>query len=318
MGVYIKRSNYWEYFLKNHDAKELFFSVEDKERQKELFCKYVNVVNIELSAYCNRKCHYCPMALYHRKQAYMADEIWQKILTELVDIDYKGHICLNLYNEPLLDMHLVERIKEIREKLPEVFIKFDSNGDYLTREKLDELIDAGLNSMIITRHVEINQMFDEQYEKIKEYVSALGLESYIVAQKHESNTNVTYLVRYRDMELFFCANNWSILGNDRGGTVKGLKSADVRTMPCNNPIREVQISYDGLFKPCCNIYFGENTTVGSIKKDGILKTYFSQPCIQYRRDLVTFGKKSGKCATCNTEDNSDMESAEIRESLIKD
>lgn len=316
MSFYVKRSNYWKYFLEQEDAKELFINVPGDERQRILFKKFVNVINIELSSFCNRKCSYCPMAYVDRKQKYMDKNIWYKILKELEEIQYEGHIALNLFNEPLLDVNLVERIRQLHRKVPNAYIKFDTNGDYLTRKKLDMVIDSGVMSLLVTRHADF-EFTDVLKQEIYDYIKKLKLGEFIVSESYVPGKNVTYNVNYKNTELLFCANNWKVIGNDRGGTVEHLKSKGIRTLPCNNPLREMNISYDGKFKPCCNIYFGENTNIGSVIDDGIVETYFNKKSIEYRRALVVFGEKSGYCKTCATGDNSDIKTREIRKRLLQ-
>lgn len=218
MSFYIKRSEYWDYFWKQTDYKELFEARNEiGTREITLFNKYVNVINIETSAFCNRKCNYCPMSLIERKQDYMDDKLWEKILGELCAIQYKGHIELNLFNEPLLDVHLIDKMKEIKKKLPDVLIKFDSNGDYLKRNVLDDLIDVGLGAMIITRHAKEGRFGEGLKEEMEDYISKLGLQTYIEKTKYTEQRNITYILKYRDVEIIICANNWEIYGNDRGG-----------------------------------------------------------------------------------------------------
>ena len=64
---YIKRCEYWGYFMNLSDFRGIFYpdnnlSVADK---KKLLKKLICVVNLELSTYCNRRCSYCPLSLTH-------------------------------------------------------------------------------------------------------------------------------------------------------------------------------------------------------------------------------------------------------------
>ena len=71
MGHYIKhKKNYWDRKIFNKDEK---FDLEilshkslEIKKSKYLFKKYVELVCLEMSYYCNRACSYCPVALFER------------------------------------------------------------------------------------------------------------------------------------------------------------------------------------------------------------------------------------------------------------
>ncbi len=127
---YIPDWKFWDDFLQNSIAKDVLLLQENKESfKKEVFSRFVFVVNLELSTYCNRKCSYCPMSFFPREQEFMPMDLLNQILSQLKEIHYAGAIMLNFYNEPLLDSHLADKIRIIREQLPHVWIAFNSNGD---------------------------------------------------------------------------------------------------------------------------------------------------------------------------------------------
>ena len=68
MGYYIKhKQNYWERKVFNKDTEfdleVLSFKDLEIEKAKQLFKKYVELVCLEMSYYCNRACSYCPVTL---------------------------------------------------------------------------------------------------------------------------------------------------------------------------------------------------------------------------------------------------------------
>lgn len=94
-------------------------------------------------------------------------------------------------------------------------------------------------------------------------------------------------------------------------------NADCRLEPCVNPIREICISYTGMVKPCCNIYFGEDCDYGNVVENNLLDMYFNRKMVAFRRELFCYGKKNVKCAVCSVEDNSQEDSYTIREAVIE-
>ena len=71
MGHYIKhKENYWKrkVFNKKNDFDLNLLKSSDlnEEKSKQLFKKYVELVCLEMSYYCNRACNYCPVATLER------------------------------------------------------------------------------------------------------------------------------------------------------------------------------------------------------------------------------------------------------------
>ena len=63
-----RAGDYWKRILSKSETiyYELFEQRENitKEIKKNIFEKYVEIVNIETSTKCNRKCLYCPLSEY--------------------------------------------------------------------------------------------------------------------------------------------------------------------------------------------------------------------------------------------------------------
>lgn len=51
----------------------------------------------------------------------MTDELFEKIIGELADLDYSYRLGLYSNNEPFLDEDIIRRVKYAREKLPKAF-----------------------------------------------------------------------------------------------------------------------------------------------------------------------------------------------------
>src|SRR5574344_1127439 len=147
----------------NQFDKELLFFDNNlpKKDKKILFKKYVREIDLETSRKCNRKCIYDN----RMEQTLMDNEVFLKIINELKTINYSKMISLNLVNEPLLDTKLINRIKTIKKILPRVKISINTNGDYLTKEKLIELEKAGVNRLGVTMQISSGQKYNDEIQK---------------------------------------------------------------------------------------------------------------------------------------------------------
>lgn len=123
---------------------------------REYLVKNIEVVDIEISTACNRKCSYCPNSKYDNalieNNSLMKEEVFSKIVKDLWNERYNGEICLQRYNEPLIDSR-IHRLVEIASKsAPNATITIYSNGDYLTVSLYKKLLEAWLNKFTITHH----------------------------------------------------------------------------------------------------------------------------------------------------------------------
>lgn len=186
-GYYIRRRDYWDFFMKEEDNYLVFLDSNQIEEKKKIYAfnKFVNVVNLETSAYCNRKCRYCPMAFIEREQDYIKEEVFRKIILELEQIRYRGHISLCLYNEPFFDEKIIHRISYIKKKLPDCYIKLNSNGDKLSEEMLAAAWSAGLNQVLVTLHASPNGHYedDDREKAIELFLDKVGLRKYYCHRK---------------------------------------------------------------------------------------------------------------------------------------
>ena len=316
--------DYWDKFLKLKKIPPSLFYYSDKlnkEEKKELFKYFVCIVNLETSTLCNRKCNYCPLSVYERnEQILIEDELYSNIFNDLASINYHSTISLNLYNEPLLDSKIFDRLREAREKCPNAFLKFNSNGDYLTKEILDKLVDAGLNAIFLTLHVPKGKKYNDEdrLNTFKIFFEKLGI-GYEINEIIPSEKIISD-VYYRGMRLLTEAHNWSEFGNDRGGTLEFL-SSKIRTNPCVRPLREFTIAFDGRVYPCCQFYpdceSSDKYKIGTLdKNNSIFDLYVSKFLTDWRRTLFTFDKKLEPCKSCKDIDYSSLETKEKRIELL--
>ena len=113
-------------------------------------------VEFETLAYCNRKCEYCPNVDWERfgddESFFMKDEVFRALIQQLKDLGFSGQISPHLYGEPLSDPRLTKWVAHIRKNLPDSKIKVVTNGDFLSKQKYDELIESGVNVFFISIH----------------------------------------------------------------------------------------------------------------------------------------------------------------------
>ncbi len=311
---------YWDKFFdyghKNiQDILYLFKNMDDKSLQKRIFKQFVGIFNLETSGFCNRVCSYCPVSIYRRndKTKVIDSYIFNKIIKNLEYLEFNSSICLNYYNEPLLDPHIIERVKEIK-IATNGFIHFNSNGDYLNIDILESLIDAGLNKINITLHTLPNEFYsDEQsLEKIKKFYNKLNL----AMPQYTINSQSSITTEIKINSFILCVNtvNWSKIGNDRGGTIKQLSISN-RTNPCVRVFREIFFDFLGYSYLCCNIFPDKNNALGSITNQTIEEIYAKN--YLWRKILFSYSDKPKPCSTCNDDSMCSKDDQMQREQILK-
>lgn len=313
MGHYIKhKKNYWDRKIFNQDDK---FDLEilnyknlEVKKAKYLFKKYVELICLEMSYYCNRACSYCPVALYERsdKNLEIDDQLLNSITSSLKAINYDGRISLNLFNEPLASKNFIKRVKNLSKNLPNAILSCNSNGDYIKSfETFEKLNESGLKEILITLHPAKNKAWTKLYaqESLKKFTKRI---KYNLSIKELNQLKISFMLK--DLYVEVVCTNWEETGNSRGGTMKKLIPKKTRTNPCEKPMREFVISYDGSIQLCCHSYQNKEidngiTKVDKTDKDSIFKIYTNKVLTDARKNLFSYSEKDGICETCNHYEN---------------
>lgn len=102
-------------------------------------------IDIELTNACNFKCLMCPVGTgsIKRKTGFMSDEIFQQIATQIKD--QKTPVRLIRWGEPFLHQQLIPYVKQLTSQGS--LVHLNTNGSLLTESVIDQLLEAGLDSL---------------------------------------------------------------------------------------------------------------------------------------------------------------------------
>ena len=112
------------------------------------------VVEIEVNSRCNRRCDYCPNVSEpaHGVPNLMPVALYRRIIAQLRAINFSGRLSYQFYNEPLLRADLEEFVSLAKASVPMAFQVLYTNGDYLTQDRYEALLEAGIDHFLVTRH----------------------------------------------------------------------------------------------------------------------------------------------------------------------
>ncbi len=235
-------------------------------------------VEIETINRCNGVCPFCPINHHDdtREFAQMKEELFEEIIRQLADLNYKGNLGLFSNNEPFLDKRLVSFAKLAREKLPEAFIHIYTNGTILTKEKVLEIMPY-LDRMVIDNYndeLELNPTSLEVLELCREYPE--------LDKKIEIHLRKIHEVLYT-----------------RGGQAPNNQKKKTFHMPCLLPYEQLIIRPDGKVSLCCNDALGK-FTMGDITKTKIIDIWHSGIYKKVRSKLTKNRSGLELCQYCDT------------------
>ncbi len=269
--------------------------------------EYPKTVAIETTNRCNASCSFCPNSTLSRDRLTMEEGLFRKIIDDCME--FKPQFIEPFLNgEPLMDVHIFDRIEYIRTKLPDTKIKLYTNANLLTPEKTERLSGAGVSELFIS----LNTINELKYKKIM----GLDLENTMINLNYllESHKNrkiadriVFRMTRTEDTTLFeqdkfikYCKEKnveHYIVGlfNYKGNIHSPLP---VPNYPCEH-IERIDILANGKVALCCMDQEGEYS-LGDVTADSALEVFNGLPASYYRAMHRTGNrKKIAPCSNCN-------------------
>ena len=266
----------------------------------------ISMIEIEIFSFCNRKCWFCPNSFIDRKsQNILMDEnVYINVLNDLKSINYSGMIAYSRYNEPLSNKDIfLKRLAQAKELVPNALLHTNTNGDYLTREYLDELYEVGLRSLNIQCYLSEQSVLD--VEDIKDRISKMAVKldlekSMRVTAFRSDWYEVSF--HYKDMSIRMYARDFNVNGNNRGGTLKDMPASACRHNSCSVPFTDIYIDYNGNVMPCCNLRSDisehKKFILGNVHNERVLEIFNGQPMQKLRRVLQKNIIKLYPCNEC--------------------
>lgn len=292
--------------IRDHVSKMLFFVKNHKRNKvnKKLFKETLKLIEIETFSYCNRKCWFCPNSFIDRitENKVMPEETYLGLIDQLAEINFSGELTYSRYNEPLAKKEIIlKRISQARHRLPNAVLRSNTNGDYVTREYIEELCKAGLNQLWIQQYLGNNEKYD--HEKMRQRalkkIKKLGIPATLLTDIE--GCKLEYDVSYKGMKIHIRSRNFELDGSSRGDTNE-IAHGYTRTQKCLQVSNNMYIDYNGQVMVCCalrsDVPGQESGIMGNIDDDKLWNIYQNEAYKPWREHHKTDGPKSGFCKTC--------------------
>jgi MoaA/NifB/PqqE/SkfB family radical SAM enzyme len=291
-------------------------------------------VQIQTVDRCNASCRMCPYSLVERPgpPIRMKDELFEKILTELRATRVVRLFALMLQNEPMVDRKLAPRVRRAREVLGErCHLAIVTNGSMLARKRLEELLEAGIDSVEVSIDAHRRETFEairpgisfdrvvENTERLLEYDRALRIVvRFLVQQENQGEasdfrrhwTSRGAFVRFLPIvnragsldEYEVLRSAPGLLRRWKGSAWRPFLRCATRgekPTPCTLPFTWLNVLCDGRVILCCNDW-GAADTVGDLSSESLANVWNSER-MNHHRHLLWSGRfsESGVCRDCS-------------------
>jgi len=235
-------------------------------------------VEVETINRCNGACTFCPVNKNDdpRPLKKMSQELYDKIVNELHEMDFSGQFCLFANNEPFIDTRLEEFTKKARELLPNAFIEIFSNGTLIKLDRFIKIIPY-LDHLVI----------DNYNDKLRFNEPTKAIQAYL-AKNPEYKSKVSIRMR-RETNML----------SSRGGQAPNNGKKRALPLSCLLPFYHLYIRPDGKVGLCCVDALAKHT-LGDVSEQSLKDVWYSSNFSKVR-ELVKQGRdKLEVCEFCDS------------------
>lgn len=285
---YTKKFIFIKYLL--HLTKNIFFFKLIKKTNRFPTVFQIQTINI-----CNGSCLMCPNSKIKQKKEYMSDNLFKKIIDEIFHESASPSIILSLQNEPFLDNELFAKIKYIKnkggKKAQTIVV---TNGSLLTNEKIKELENSDLDSLVIS----LDAFTEDTFNKIRKGLDFRKIKASIEKILKSNFTGSVFVGYVKQRENITEVQNfkkyWKKKGvgihidsvNNRSNDLINFKKISLNYKEyslgekfvyfffqryfnsCPVPLTTINILTNGDMILCCNDY-SKKMIIGNINKNSI-------------------------------------------------
>lgn len=251
-----------------------------KAQNLRIITPYPTQIDFELNATCNLACPMCPLSTESNTQKTHINfpyELFCKIIDDGVPRGLRA-IKLNYLNEPLLRKDL-EQFIAYAKRAGVLDVYFSSNGLLLNPNRIQSLMDSGLDRIQISIDAHSKEVYDiirpgGDYNRVIQNVLAL-----LAARKQRGS--ITPLVRVNfvrternEHELESFIGFWRdkadmigvqemVLPTKSQESIRSKTTEKKASFGCSFPYKQLVITAEGEVLPCCT-FWGEKMPLGNI------------------------------------------------------
>lgn len=294
----------------------------------ELFLKFIYAklagkpyaLMIETTSICNLRCTFCftREAEQKRKSKFLSFGQFKKIIDEV-----KYHtIYINLWfaGEPLINKELDEMVDYANKN--NIITCISTNATLLTKERIQKLIDAKLDKLIISfdgaaketyEKIRIGAEFEKVVQNIKNLISMKKDRPFVSVQFVVTKNNEKEIPAFRqlvkelnvDEAYLKSLETYSSKTKEMLPSEKYKRTVKDKAKHCPAKKRSV-ILCDGAIVPCCHVIEAEKYTFGNVFTESFDKVWSKKSYSSFRNNTERF-KTSPLCSKCECQEDYALE-----------
>jgi radical SAM protein with 4Fe4S-binding SPASM domain len=240
-----------------------------------------NSLLIETVNRCTRECWFCKFGQPRQAESFerMPWELIEKIVDNLVDLDFTGRVSWFKINEPMVDKRIFDIVALTKRKLPRCFCSLVSNGDLITDEVITKFRQAGLDRLGIS-------VYDHETFKKMQSLQQVQFLKLIDHRTHKESAFVEN--RGGNIQLVTLA------------TQKQLQD-DFTDRDCKRPSTSINVTPDGTVVLCCADFY-RDVVLGNVATQRLEEVWYGETLSEIRDKLATSGRRGLKlCEGCTHE-----------------
>ena len=253
-------------------------------------------IEFNLSGSCNRRCDFCPWSNPEWRSSHFQNvtdnngilhlqtEVYEGVMKDLNKVGFKGGIIYSGFSETFLYKHLEEVIKISKEQCPESRIEINTDGDFLTIDKLNTIFEAGLTRLDVSVYDGPDKV--KPFEDLR-VEAGLSKEQFHIRERW-----------YAPEEHF----GIGALSNRAGANIMPeINVNEIHTAlkrKCFYPFYQLIVDFDGAVL-LCNHDWDKRLTMGNVKETSILDIWNSKKYKEVRGNLANANRNHSPCNRCD-------------------
>lgn len=281
-------------------------------------------LQIEPVCGCNLNCPLCPVGnkTLKRKEGHMTFDTFKRTIDQLQDS--VAYIYLTNWGEPLLNKDIFKMIRYAREK--NIFVSLSTNGYFLIEDKIQNILDSGLNFIRISidgasQETYLNYREGSDFEKVKNNLQRLVLdrgnkkypfiEMQFIIMKHNEHEipKIKQLAKQLGVDKLSLKTLLIYKKDDIGKylptkkeyrryTITQGTAEPKKRKKCYLPWLQMVVNWNGDISVCC-VDYDVNLKMGNINEQTAKEIWHSTKYVAFRKQILKDPSKIKICSTCS-------------------
>ncbi|MGE5538433.1 MAG: radical SAM/SPASM domain-containing protein [Gemmatimonas sp.] len=273
-------------------------------------------ITIETTNICNANCNFCAYQFQERPTGVMSWELFEKVVRDFIDCGGGGVSLTPTVGDPLVDPHIVARLRWLKSQPAITGVGMYSNMISLARFTAAALVASGLDSLVVStsgfdeamyRRVYRSKMYRKVFQNIQDFAKANNAAGRPVDFKIDMRIDrpirevmrtpdyrtIANLVGAENIGFKRRYDNWAgkIAQRDLSGTMKLRRRPSFRRpriSPCSELYTGPIVYWDGRVGACgCRDVNASELIIGDASKQHLGDIWFGEEIKKLRREFLT-------------------------------